>query len=64
MRYGEPSIPRQLKALMDKGCERIVLAPLYPQYSGATTATVMDKAGRCAEGDALAGEPARDAAIP
>ncbi len=44
MRYGEPSIPRQLKALMDKGCERIVLAPLYPQYSGATTATVMDKA--------------------
>ncbi|MFC3096972.1 ferrochelatase [Alteraurantiacibacter palmitatis] len=44
MRYGEPSIPRQIKAMMDKGCERIVLAPLYPQYSGATTATVMDKA--------------------
>lgn len=45
MRYGEPSIPRQLQALMDRGCERIVLAPLYPQYSGATTATVVDKAG-------------------
>jgi ferrochelatase len=45
MRYGEPSIPRQLRALMDRGCERILLAPLYPQYCGATTATVVDKAG-------------------
>ena len=45
MRYGQPSIPRQLQALMDRGCERILLAPLYPQYCGATTATVVDKAG-------------------
>ncbi|MES2699043.1 MAG: ferrochelatase, partial [Pseudomonadota bacterium] len=45
MRYGQPSIPVQLQKLMDAGCERIVLAPLYPQYCGATTATVMDKAG-------------------
>ncbi len=45
MRYGQPSIPAQLQKLMDAGCERIVLAPLYPQYCGATTATVMDKAG-------------------
>ena len=44
MRYGNPSIPDRLQALMDKGCERILLAPLYPQYSGATTATVVDKA--------------------
>ena len=44
MRYGTPSIPERLQALMDKGCERILLAPLYPQYSGATTATVVDKA--------------------
>ncbi len=44
MRYGEPSIPRQLEKLMDEGCERILLAPLYPQYCGATTATVVDKA--------------------
>lgn len=44
MRYGQPSIPVQLQKLMDAGCERIVLAPLYPQYCGATTATVMDKA--------------------
>jgi ferrochelatase len=45
MRYGQPAIPVQLEKLMDAGCERIVLAPLYPQYCGATTATVMDKAG-------------------
>ena len=44
MRYGSPSIPDRLQALMDKGCERMLLAPLYPQYSAATTATVVDKA--------------------
>ena len=45
MRYGNPSIPERLQALKDAGCERIVLAPLYPQYCAATTATVVDKAG-------------------
>ena len=44
MRYGNPAIGDQLQALMDAGCERILLAPLYPQYCGATTATVVDKA--------------------
>ena len=44
MRYGTPSIPDRLQALKNSGCERILLAPLYPQYSGATTATVVDKA--------------------
>ncbi|WP_336982149.1 ferrochelatase [Altererythrobacter fulvus] len=44
MRYGNPSIPQELKALMEQGCDRILLAPLYPQYSGATNATVVDKA--------------------
>jgi ferrochelatase len=44
MRYGKPSIGDELQALMDGGCERIVLAPLYPQYCAATTATVVDKA--------------------
>lgn len=46
MRYGAPSIPDQLSKLKDAGCERILLAPLYPQYCGATTATVVDKASR------------------
>lgn len=44
MRYGRPSIGDELQALMDEGCERILLAPLYPQYCAATTATVVDKA--------------------
>lgn len=45
MRYGSPSIPDQLNALHASGCERILLAPLYPQYSAATSASVVDKAG-------------------
>lgn len=45
MRYGNPSIPARLGELMAAGCERILLCPLYPQYSAATTATVVDKAG-------------------
>ena len=44
MRYGKPTIADELQKLMDNGCDRILLAPLYPQYSGATTATVVDKA--------------------
>jgi ferrochelatase len=44
MRYGNPPIGDELKALKDAGCDRILLAPLYPQYSAATTATVVDKA--------------------
>ena len=44
MRYGNPSIPSRLSAMMAAGCDRILLAPMYPQYSGATTATVVDKA--------------------
>jgi ferrochelatase len=44
MRYGNPSIPSRLEHLKEQGCERILLVPLYPQYSAATTATVCDKA--------------------
>ena len=43
MRYGKPSIGDRLKALKDLGCDRILVAPLYPQYSSATTGTVNDK---------------------
>ena len=45
MRYGSPSIGERLRAMKEAGCERILLAPLYPQYSGATTATALDAAG-------------------
>jgi ferrochelatase len=44
MRYGTPSIADRLEAMQKEGCERILIAPLYPQYSAATTATVNDKA--------------------
>jgi ferrochelatase len=44
MRYGNPVIGDELQKLMDAGCTRVLLAPLYPQYCGATTATVVDKA--------------------
>jgi ferrochelatase len=44
MRYDKPSIAERLAALQERGCERILLAPLYPQYCAATTATVCDKA--------------------
>lgn len=44
MRYGNPSIASRLAAMKKAGCDRILLAPLYPQYSGATTATANDAA--------------------
>ncbi len=45
MRYGAPSIGQRLPALMEQGFERIVIFPLYPQYSASTTGTVMDAVG-------------------
>lgn len=45
MRYGNPGIAAELTRLKDESCERILFAPLYPQYSGATTATAVDALG-------------------
>ena len=42
MRYGNPSIAAQLDALKAEGATRILILPLYPQYSGTTTASVFD----------------------
>lgn len=42
MRYGNPSIASRLAALQAAGCDRLLFAPLYPQYCGATTATAQD----------------------
>ena len=44
MRYGRPSIGERLAAMKAAGCDRILIAPLYPQYSATTTATVTDAA--------------------
>jgi len=46
MRYGNPSIRSRVEALAEQDCERILVVPLYPQYSAATTATVCDEAFR------------------
>ncbi len=46
MRYGRPSVEEKLKAMKDAGCDRILIAPLYPQYSGATTGTGFDEVAR------------------
>ena len=46
MRYGNPSIESRLKAMIDSGCGRILVAPLYPQYCSATTASVQDEVCR------------------
>lgn len=42
MRYGKPAIAATLDAMFAAGCRRLLVAPLYPQYCGATTATVTD----------------------
>ena len=42
MRYGNPAIGDRIAALHAQGCERILVAPLYPQYCSATTATAVD----------------------
>src|SRR5215467_1149940 len=46
MRYGEPAIAARLDALVARGCERILIVPLYPQYCAATTATAGDEVFR------------------
>jgi len=46
MRYGSPSIEQRISELTAKGCDRILIAPLYPQYCAATTATVFDEVAR------------------
>jgi protoporphyrin/coproporphyrin ferrochelatase len=46
MRYGNPSISSRIAALTAQGCDRLLVVPLYPQYSAATSATVCDEVFR------------------
>jgi ferrochelatase len=50
MRYGKPSIASRIAHLHGEGCERLLVVPLYPQYSAATTATVNDKVFEALQG--------------
>ena len=42
MRYGRPSIRQALRHLRQKGCSRLVVIPMFPQYSGTTVGSVFD----------------------
>ena len=46
MRYGSPSILGKIEKLRKKGCDKLIILPLYPQYAAATTATVCDEVYR------------------
>jgi protoporphyrin/coproporphyrin ferrochelatase len=46
MRYGNPSIGSRIEALTAQSCTRLLVVPLYPQYSAATSATVCDEVFR------------------
>jgi ferrochelatase len=48
MRYGEPSIKNAMLRLRERGCEHLLVVPLYPQYASSTTATVVDEVTRVA----------------
>ncbi len=42
MRYGNPSMQVALEALREKNCRKIIVLPLYPQYSGSTSGSTFD----------------------
>ena len=46
MRYGNPSVKSGIEKLIDKGCQRIAVLPAYPQYAGATVASIFDAVGK------------------
>lgn len=46
MRYGNPSMREALRELRDRGIDRILVVPMYPQYAGSTTGTVFDVIAR------------------
>ena len=46
MNYGYPRIGEQLSTLKKRGCEKILIFPMYPQYSATTTASVVDNVNR------------------
>jgi ferrochelatase len=50
MRYGNPSIASGIAGLTAQGCDRLLVVPLYPQYSAATSATVCDQVFRVLAG--------------
>ena len=62
MRYGNPSMKSAIEDLVGRGCERIILLPLFPQWSDTTTGTMQEYAAkllaRRPDGPALSVVPA------
>ncbi len=50
MRYGSPSIARGLEMLREANARRVLILPLYPQYSATTTASTFDQVSRTLQG--------------
>lgn len=50
MRYGNPSIKSAIDKLIAKGCNKIAIMPAYPQYAGATVASIFDAVGKAVKG--------------
>lgn len=49
MRYGKPDVEGALMRLKEKGCDRVLALPLYPQYSASTSASAFDALARAAQ---------------
>lgn len=46
MNYGNPSISKIMMSQFNQGCNKILIVPMYPQYSATTTASVVDNVNR------------------
>lgn len=46
MRYGEPSVAAGIARLKERGCDRLLILPLYPQYAASSTGTALDAVWR------------------
>ena len=53
MRYGNPTTKSRVRGLIEQGCTKILFAPLYPQYSGPTSATACDSFFTALQGEKL-----------
>jgi len=62
MRYGRPALKDELKRLREEGFQRVVVLPLYPQYSTTTTASIRDVVDR--ELELQRGLPGGSGAMP
>jgi|TARA_B110000008_G_scaffold68055_1_gene68808 ferrochelatase len=46
MRYGNPSMESALMSLKNKNCRKLIVIPMFPQYSGTTTGSIFDEVAR------------------